>query len=63
MDILNRFQASGQLPAQEFLIEWARTPIWEKEEQQSKLLVAQTELTEAKTEATLAMVGTPTEDI
>jgi hypothetical protein len=63
MDILKRFQASGQLPEQEFLIEWERTPIWEKEEQQSKLLVAQTELTEAKTKATLAMVGTPAEDV
>ena len=63
MDILKRFQASGQLPDQEFLIEWERTPIWEKEEQQSKLLVAQTELTEAKTEATLAMVGTHAEGV
>lgn len=63
MDILKRFQASGQLPDQEFLIEWERTPIWEKEEQQSKLLVAQTELTEAKTEATLAMVGAPAEGV
>lgn len=63
MDLLKRFQASGQLPDQEFLIEWERTPIWEKEEQQSKLLVAQTELTEAKTEATLAMAGTPAEGV
>jgi hypothetical protein len=56
MDILQRFQASGQLPIQEFLIVWARAPIWEIEEQRAKLLVAQTELTEAKTEATRAMV-------
>jgi hypothetical protein len=56
-DILHRFQASGQLPKQEFLVKWDRAPIWEIEEQRSKLLVAQTELTEAKTEATRAMVG------
>ena len=49
MDILNRFQVSGQLPQQEFLIEWDRTPIWMLEEQKGKLFVAQTELAEAKT--------------
>ena len=57
MNILQRFQASGQLPEQEFLIEWDRAPIWEMEEQRAKLLTAQTELTEAKTQAQLAMVG------
>jgi hypothetical protein len=56
-DILSCFQASGQLPKQEFLIAWDRAPIWEIEEQRAKLLVAQTELTEAKTQAQLAMVG------
>ena len=56
-NILNRFQASGQLPEQEFLIAWDRAPIWEMEEQKAKLLTAQTELTEAKTQAQLAMVG------
>lgn len=49
MDILHRFQESGQLPEQEFLIEWERTPIWMLEEQKGKLFVAQTELAEAKT--------------
>ncbi|MBW1860614.1 MAG: hypothetical protein JRI70_11305, partial [Deltaproteobacteria bacterium] len=49
MDIIHRFQATGQLPAQEFLIEWERTPIWMLEEQRGKLFVAQTELAEAKT--------------
>ena len=49
MDILKRFQASGQLPQQEFMIKWDRTPIWMMEEQKSKLFVAQTELAEAKT--------------
>jgi len=49
MDILQRFQLSGQLPQQEFLIKWDRTPIWMLEEQKGKLFVAQTELAEAKT--------------
>lgn len=49
MDIIRRFQASGQLKDQEFLIEWDRTPIWMLEEQRGKLFVAQTELAEAKT--------------
>ena len=48
MDILHRFQASKQLPEQEFLIEWERTPIWMLEEQKGKLYIAQTELAEAK---------------
>lgn len=48
-DILHRFQESKQLPEQEFLIEWERTPIWMLEEQKGKLFVAQTELAEAKT--------------
>jgi len=47
-DILHRFQASKQLPEQEFMIEWDRTPIWMLEEQRGKLFVAQTELAEAK---------------
>ena len=49
MNILNRFQASGQLPQQEFLIEWDRTPIWMLEEQKGKLAAAQTALAEART--------------
>jgi len=53
MDILKRFQASGQLSKQEFLIEWDRTPIWMLEEQRGKLFVAQTELNEAKTRTEL----------
>lgn len=57
LDILHRFQVTGQLPEQEFLIKWARTPVWEMEEHRAKLLVAQTELTEAKTEATLRAAG------
>ena len=63
MDILKRFQASGQLSEQEFQIKWNKTPIWELEEQRAKLLVAQTELTEAKTEAMRAMEGAPAEMI
>jgi phage-related protein (TIGR01555 family) len=47
-DILNRFQASGQLMQKEFMIEWDRTPIWMLEEQRGKLFIAQTELAEAK---------------
>jgi phage-related protein (TIGR01555 family) len=57
LDILHRFQVTGQLPEQEFLIKWARTPVWEMEEHRAKLLVAQTELTEAKTEKTLREAG------
>lgn len=49
VDLIGRFQASGQLPEMEFLIEWDRTPIWMIEEQRGKLFVAQTELAEVKT--------------
>jgi len=48
-DILHRFQASGQLPEQEFLIEWDRTPIWTVEVERSKLIAAQTKGEEART--------------
>lgn len=50
MDILKRFQVSGQLPQQEFLIKWDRTPIWVLEEQKGKKLQAETKYIEMQTE-------------
>jgi len=48
-DILHRFQASGQLPEQEFIIEWDKTPMWTVEVERAKLIATQAELEEART--------------
>ena len=54
MDILQRFQASEQLPEQEFAIKWDRTPMWTVEVERAKLIEAQAKLEEARTKTELA---------
>jgi len=53
-DILHRFQVSGQLPLQEFIIEWDKTPMWTVEVERAKLIAAQAALEEARTKTELA---------
>jgi phage-related protein (TIGR01555 family) len=53
-DIVKRFQESKQLPEQEFLIAWNRTPIRALEEAKENLLKSETKLNEARTQTELA---------
>lgn len=53
-DILNRFQESKQLPEQEFLVAWNRTPIRALEEAKENLIKSEADLNEARTQTELA---------
>lgn len=53
-DILKRFQAANQLPEQEFIISWKRTPIRALEEAKEKMYLAEATLNEARSRLELA---------
>ena len=56
-DLLERFQASGQLSEQEFMLKWKEAPTVILEESKSDLYAAQTALVEAQTQTELRKLG------
>jgi len=56
-DLIQRFQATGQLSDQEFIIKWKDAPTMIIEEAKSDLYKAQAELIEARTQTELKKLG------